>query len=297
MVVFSLKAKTYYRAMRLNNVIRALEVGQIPLLAFSPPAIESAIEFATTKYDGVVVEAEHNPYDIKALRDYLQYMLNRKQIVDSATVTPAVTPIIRIPPNGGEMNQWLAKQVLDIGAYGVVWPHVSTVEQAYNAVAACRYPRAKGSPAFEPQGVRGDQPVHAARYWGITPQDYYKKADVWPLAPDGELLVIIMCEDVLAIDNLPRMLKEVPGIGVVLIGEGDLSQNLGYPRQYEHPAVIEAMTAIRRICAEHNVVCGHPHVDAQNAQRVVDDGYKLLLAAPARTYAGLDACRRITGRT
>ena len=31
-----------------------------------------------------------------------------------------------------------------------------------------------------------------------------------------------MCEDVSAIDNLPRILKEVPGIGVVLIGEGDL---------------------------------------------------------------------------
>jgi 4-hydroxy-2-oxoheptanedioate aldolase len=283
--------------MRLNNVIRTLEAGQIPIAAFSPPTIESAIEFATTTYDGVVFEAEHNPYDIKALRDCLQYMLHRKQIVESASVMPAVTPLIRIPPNGGEMNQWLAKQVLDIGAYGVVWPHISTVEQAYNAVSACRYPRPAGAPAYEPQGIRGDQPVHAARYWGITPQEYYRKADVWPLAPDGEILVIIMCEDVVAIDNLPRILQDVPGIGVVLIGEGDLSQNLGYPRQYEHPAVVEAMTTIRRICAEHQVICGHPHVDTQNAARVVDEGYRFLMTAPARTYAGLDACRKTTGRT
>ena len=155
---------------RLNSIIRALEHGQIPITAFLPPTIESAIEFATTKYDGVVFEAEHNPYDIRTLRDCLQYMLNRKQLVESASVTAAVTPIIRIPPNGGELNQFLAKQVLDIGSYGVVWPHVSTVEQAYNAVSACRYPRAKGSPAYEPEGIRGDQPVHAARYWGITPQ-------------------------------------------------------------------------------------------------------------------------------
>jgi 4-hydroxy-2-oxoheptanedioate aldolase len=283
--------------MRLNNVIALLEQGRTPITAFSPPTIESAIEFATTKYDGVVFESEHNPYDIKALRDCLQYMLNRKQIVERGSVSPAVTPIIRIPPNGGEMNQWLAKQVLDIGAYGVVWPHISTVEQAYNAVSSCRYPRAKGSPAYEPEGMRGDQPVHAARYWGITPQEYYKKADVWPLAPDGELLVIIMCEDVVAIDNLPRMLKEVKGIGVVLIGEGDLSQNLGHPRQYDHPALVEAMTAIRRICDEHGVVCGHPHVETANAQRVIDEGYKFLMAAPTRSFAGLDACRKITGRT
>jgi 4-hydroxy-2-oxoheptanedioate aldolase len=136
--------------------------------------------------------------------------------------------------------------------------------------------------------------VAAARYWGLTTQEYYPKADVWPLNPSGEILVIIMCEDVVAIDNLPEMLREVPGIGVVLIGEGDLSQNLGFPRQYEHPAVVEAMTAIRRICAEHDVVCGHPHVDAGNAQRVVEEGYRFLIAAPTRSFAGLEACRKLT---
>jgi 4-hydroxy-2-oxoheptanedioate aldolase len=103
-----------------------------------------------------------------------------------------------------------------------------------------------------------------------------------------------MCEDVHAIDNLPEILREVPGVGVVLIGEGDLSQNLGHPRQYDHPAVVEAMTAIRRICQEHNVACGHPHVDAGNAQKAVDEGYRFLVAAPVRSYSGLEACRRIT---
>jgi 4-hydroxy-2-oxoheptanedioate aldolase len=282
---------------RFNSVIRALEQGQIPITTFSPPSIESAIALATTTYDGVVFEAEHNPYDIATLRDCLQYMLNRKQILERGSLSPAVTPLIRIPPNGNEMNQWMAKQVLDIGAYGVIWPRISTSEQAYNAVASCRYPRPKTAPAYEPAGLRGDQPVHAARYWGITPQEYYAKADVWPLAPHGEILVIIMCEDVDAVDNLPRILEEVKGIGVVLIGEGDLSQNLGYPRQYDHPAVVEAMTAIRRVCSEQGVPCGHPHVEPQNAQRVVDEGYKFLMAAPARTFMSLDTCRKITGRT
>jgi 4-hydroxy-2-oxoheptanedioate aldolase len=56
------------------------------------------------------------------------------------------------------------------------------------------------------------------------------------------------------------------------------------------------MTAIRRICAEHGVPCGHPHVDAQKAQKVVDEGYRFVMAAPARTFAGLEACRKVTGR-
>ena len=282
---------------RLNNVIRLLEEGRVPITTFSPPSTDSAVALSAAAYDGVTFELEHNPYDIVTLRDCLQYMLNRRQILDRGSLAPAVTPMVRIPANGGDMNQWLAKQVLDIGVYGVIWPRVSTVEQAYNAVAACRYPRPKSSPIYEPEGQRGDNPVHAARYWGISPQEYYKKADVWPLAPHGEILVVIQCEQVQAIDNLPRILKEVRGIGVVLIGEGDLSQNLGYPRQYDHPAVVEAMTAIRRICSENGVACGHPHVDAGNAQKVLDEGYRFVMSAPGRTFTGLEACRKVSGRT
>ena len=282
---------------RLNNVIRLLAEGKVPIATFSPPSIDSAVALSATAYDAVVFETEHNPYDIKDLRDCLQYMLNRRQILDRGSMVPAVTPLVRIPANGGDLNQWLAKQVLDVGFFGVVWPHVSTVDEAYNAVASCRYPRPRSARGFEPEGQRGDNPVHAARYWGLTPQEYYARADVWPLAPHGEILVVIQCEHARAIDNLPLILKKVPGIGVVLIGEGDLSQSLGYPRQYDHPAVVEAMTAIRRVCAEHGVACGHPHVDATNAQTVMDEGYRFVMAAPGRTFAGLEACRTVTGRT
>jgi 4-hydroxy-2-oxoheptanedioate aldolase len=281
---------------RLNGVIRVLESGGTAITAFSTVDVETALAYSASAYDGIVFEMEHGPYDNRALRDALQYMLNRRQLVHGETLAPAVTPIVRIPPNGGERNQWIAKQVLDSGVYGVVWPHVSTVEDAYNAVAACRYPRPREAPHYEPEGQRGDAPAAAARYWGLTQQEYYARADVWPLNPAGEVLVIIMCEEVRAIDELPRMLREVPGIGVVLIGEGDLSQNLGYPRQYEHPVVAAAMGDILRICQEHGVPCGHPHVDTGNAARLVEAGYRFLMAAPTRSYAGLEAALRHTGR-
>ena len=126
---------------RLNGVIRALEQGQTAFAAFTPAETDAALAFSTASYDAIVFEMEHNPWDARMLRDCLQYMLSRRQIVESASLAPAVTPFVRIPPNGNEKNQWLAKQALDLGAYGIVWPHISTVEQAYNAVAACRYPR------------------------------------------------------------------------------------------------------------------------------------------------------------
>ena len=110
---------------RLNGVIRALEQGQPTFTAFTIADIENALAFSQSKYDGVVFEMEHNPWDIHMLRDCLQYMLNRRQIVDAKSVAPTVTPLVRIPPNGGELSQVFAKQALDLGIYGIIWPHIS----------------------------------------------------------------------------------------------------------------------------------------------------------------------------
>ena len=280
---------------RLNSIIRAFESGKHAFAAFSKLDRQSAIEMSDAPYDGIVFEMEHNPYDVAGLGDALQYMLNRKAIATSGSVAPGVTPIARIPANGVEMNQSFAKQVLDRGAYGVIWPHVATVEQAYNAVASCRYARPKGAALYEPKGVRGDGPATAARYWGLSMSDYYAKADVWPLAPQGEILVGLMCESTQAIENLDAMLANVPGIGFILIGEGDLSQELGYARQYEHPVVVDAMREIVEICHRHNVVVGNPHVTAKNHRRLLEEGYRFLMAAPQRTYGVVGLAREMAG--
>ncbi|EUB95457.1 HpcH/HpaI aldolase [Rhizobium sp. CF080] len=281
---------------RLNGIIRALEQGKHVVMSFAKPEIEEAIVFSTSKYDGIVIEMEHGVWDGRALRDSMQFLLNRAEIVKSGSLAPKVTPIVRIPPNGAEKNQWLAKQALDLGVYGVVWPHISTVEEAYNAVSACRYPRLNSAPRYEPAGVRGDGPHAACRYWGITNQEYYKKADVWPLAPDGEVLVLLMIEDTVGIKNLPDILQNVPGIGGILIGEGDLSQELGYPRQYEHPVVLEAMAEIVATCKRFNVPVGHPHVEPENVERVISEGYRILITPPKRSFASLDNTLKLVGR-
>ncbi|MGH7113259.1 MAG: aldolase/citrate lyase family protein, partial [Stellaceae bacterium] len=104
------------------------------------------------------------------------------------------------------------------------------------------------------------------------------------------------CEEVRAIKNLPKMLEEVPGIGVVIIGEGDLSQDLGYPRQYEHPTVSSAIDEILAICKAHNVPCGHPHVDSKNIEMLLEKGFRYLMPAPAYSFAALELGRKASGR-
>jgi len=280
---------------RLNGIIRALESGRPAFTCFQPPEVDSAYAIQSTKFDGVVWEMEHNPWDGRALRDCLQYMLNRGQIVKGGSLAPAVTPMVRIPVNGVEKAQWQAKQALDLGCYGVVFPHISTAEEAYNAVAACRYPRLSSAKNFEPQGIRGDGPHGAVRYWGLSQQEYYAKADVWPLVPNGEICCILQIEDMRGVENLDAMLSKVKGIGAILIGEGDLGQELGIPRQYEHPELLKQMARVVETCKKHNVIVGHPHVEAGNCERIIKEGYRFLMCAPVRSYNHLDKTRAAAG--
>src|SRR2546428_34438 len=184
---------------RLNGVIKALEEGKTAFVGFAPVDIETASGLANSSYDGIAFEMEHAPMSAPALRDALQYMLDRRQILQSGTLAPRVTPMVRIPPNGGAMNQRIAKQVLDIG--------------------------------------------------------------------------------------------------VVLIGEGDLSQELGRPREYEHPVVAEAINRILTICQQHNVPCGHPHPDARNIERLIASGYRFLIPSVPRSFSVLEQGRKLAGRS
>lgn len=282
---------------RLNAAIAALENGGTAFVGWGALEIGAAQALAASAFDAVLIDFEHTPFDVGALRNALHYMLDRRQILTSGSLAPAVAPLVRIPPNGGEMNQWVAKQVLDNGAYGVMWPHVSTVEEARNAVAACRYSRPPGSARFVPAGKRGDGPRAAARYWGLTMPEYYERADVWPLDPQGEILVGIQCEERVAIDNLPDILAQVPGIGVVMIGDGDLSHDLGVRHQFEHPTLLSAMAEILAICKQFDVPCGRPRCDVNNVERLVAEGYRWMIPAQTTGSAALELGRRAAGRT
>jgi 4-hydroxy-2-oxoheptanedioate aldolase len=51
-----------------------------------------------------------------------------------------------------------------------------------------------------------------------------------------------------------------------------------------------------RICKEFNVPVGHPHVDSNNVQEVLDEGYRFLMPTSGRSFADLQKGRQIAGR-
>ena len=221
--------------------------------------------------------------------------MNRKKISENGTLQADPAPFVRIPPNTRERNQWVMKQALDAGVYGLVLPHLDNVEDAKAAVAAARYPQVPGAADFEPEGERGWWYRIAPRYWGLTPAEYYDAADLWPLDPDGNLLLIGIIEDPVGVKNVRDILREVPGIGCIWAGPGDMSGAMGHKGNANHPEVQANLMTILEACREFGVPCA-TGCTAEEVPMRLEQGFRIIITAPEKTTKGLDEGRRIAGR-
>ena len=281
---------------RLNNVIELIESGKPAFGPFMQPgSIPDATWIASSNYDFVVYELEHAAFSLTGLRLSLQFMLDRREIAESGSVAPRVTPFVRIPVNGREQSQWIVKQVLDIGVYGIVFPMINTPEDAVAAIQAARYIQAAGAPDQEPVGRRGHAPGSALRYWGLDQPEYFDRADVWPLDPHGEILPILQCETIQGVENLPAILDAVPAPGLILISESDLSVSMGLKGQ-PGPQVDEAVQRARLVCQERGVPYGSPQVSMANVEQRIAEGFSFLMPGPTRESAALNRGRELAGR-
>ncbi len=187
---------------------------------------ESAVGHAADRaFDFVVYDLEHTPFDIPRLAEYLQWLIDRRTIAAEG-LTATKTVFVRMPVNSREMNEWVAKNVLDTGVHGLVFPHTETVDQVLHAVQTMRYPQAPGVADSEPAGIRGSSPAIAARYWGLSGGEYRQRADIWRLDPAGSLIPIFIIENRTGVENvraIARALSE-SNIGAILwAGSGDMS--------------------------------------------------------------------------
>ena len=235
---------------RLNGVIAAFERGE--------PAFNGESHI-------MMPDMEHNPFGMDALE------LRLAALRPAGSAHPTMAPILRIPYEGDQDHKHFIKQLLDAGFMGIVLPHVKTADEVRRFVQAMRYPPQQGSRYPEPVGVRGWSPGGATALWGLTAEEYARKADVWPLNPEGELLAIIMIETVEAVENIEEILS-VPGLSAVMIGGSDLSLSYGVGTpapNSSHPVVLAAIERVARACVAHRKLCGSyqsPDVAARIAQ-------------------------------
>lgn len=260
--------------LHLNPVIDKLAKGQ-PVFGLQAAdlSLQNARTTARAAVDFVYVDMEHNPLNFDALQIFLLGMSDRGTVLKKGNLQPNVALFARFPPEA-DQSAWVVKQALDIGLMGVIFNGVDTKEQALAAVQSMRYPQMRGSPYREPAGKRGSGAANATWAWGVTGEEYERRADLWPLNPEGDLLAIIMIESVEGVKNLDEILS-VPGVGMVFIGAaGDLHLSLGVPQN--SPEVEAARQTILKGCLAHKVACGITATTPSDIIKRLNEGWKMI---------------------
>jgi len=213
--------------MRKNTVKQALREGKLQLGTgfgqFRSPDVPRILGAAG--FHWAFVDTEHGGFDLETVQDICRV---------SALV--GFCPIVRV----ADLQYSLVARALDCGAQGIIFPRVESAELLARAVSWCRFP---------PVGVRG---------YGLTPLhiDHEKASFAQVIDHMNEnTLVVLQIETVKAFEMRDELLS-TPGIDAVLVGPADLSISLGVPGDFDHPKMVETITAIVASCRQHGVIPG-----------------------------------------
>jgi 4-hydroxy-2-oxoheptanedioate aldolase len=241
----------------LNPVRRAIAEGRATVgYLVSMASVQLVQALARTGVDWLMIDTEHAPIGIESVA----------ALVAATGGTPA-TPIVRVR---GTQPEWV-KPVLDCGALGVVFPQVATRAEAEATVRAVRY---------APVGRRGYGPTYAALRWGLSSLDYLAAAN-------EAVLNVVLIESLGGVEALDEILK-VPGLDVVAVARGDLSENLGVAGQFDHPRLREVVArAEGKVLAAGRVALGGIAFSPEEARAMIARGHRfVVLGSDAALIAG-----------
>jgi len=254
--LLSAKPNPDYEPERVNKAIELLEKGQPVYYTYGvkPPdypwTIEEAYErgkaMSQTWADMIVYNLEHGAFDMTALRAYMQGLYDGGP-TPSGHPTPAVIvvlPILGISPEAVEGSHWMIHQALAHGVHGLHLARARDPEAVRRFIRIARYPiHEQGLNRGLQGGLRGmGSNAFAQKIWNLSKAEYFNKADVWPLNPEGELLLGLKIEDPQALAMVEQT-ATIPGIGFLESGPRDMGLSYGYLEGRADPPLPEEVIA------------------------------------------------------
>ncbi len=242
---------------RINKAIELLEQDQpVYYDSTSNFTYENGKAMASTWADYIRLDLEHGAFDMPGVDQFMRGLVDGGP-TQSGHRTPAV--IAELPFDGSSRevvaaNAWIAKQLLARGVHGLILCHAESPEGVQALIEAIRYPLQASDPAGKLGiGLRGHGgEKSAAHIWGVEQKDYMRKADPWPLNPDGELLIGVKMENRRAAQRCEETAR-VPGLAFGEWGLGDMALSFGYAEKPSFPLppeLEEVRTRIWNACKE-----------------------------------------------
>jgi 4-hydroxy-2-oxoheptanedioate aldolase len=243
--------------MRANHARRRLKAGEPSIGTWlSLPSPESAEYVSRIGFDWLVIDAEHNPIDIRTLAQMF-----------AAMAASDTAPMVRLPWNTPENF----KRVLDAGAWGMVVPMVNSREEAERAVEAARY---------YPDGNRSVGGGRFPMSFDAGAEEYFRNAN-------EEILVVLQIEHIRGVENADAILS-VPGVDACFIGPNDLAASmglgLGVPLESDIPPLMEAIAEIKAACLRHGVAPGIHCSSAAGINQRIAEGFQFCAMASELRY-------------
>jgi len=149
-------------------------------------------------------------------------------------------------------------------------------------------------------GTRPDAVGMAPKVWGMSEAEYTRKADLWPLNPDGELVNWTIVESKEGLARV-REIAAVKGIGVLWPGAGTLrgvfsTQAADGSRVADPVAWEAAIQQVLAACKEFNVPCGYPS-NASDIEMRMKQGFSVFVMGWGDAgFQTIDIGRKAAGR-
>jgi 4-hydroxy-2-oxoheptanedioate aldolase len=220
---------------RINKAIDLLAQGQ-PIYygggggGGAESAFERGKKAAQTAADYINYNLEHGSFEMEELRQFMLGLVAGGP-TKSGHRTPAVIvtlPMYALDAAQMRANNWIIHQILNTGVHGMLLTHADSPEAIRTFVQSSRYPHAPPAPGLpHDSGLeRGaGSESFAAQIWGMSGPEYMRKADPWPLSPDGELLLGLKIETRWALANAEESAR-IAGISFAEWGPTDMGLSL-----------------------------------------------------------------------
>jgi len=232
--------------MRENRTKHLLREGKTAIggwVCSDDPGITELM--ADVGFDFVVVDTEHAPQTALTMQAHMMAMKDT-----------AATSVVRVLWN----DFVRVKQLLDVGAEGIVFPWVGSPEHAEAAVRSTRYP---------PRGIRGWGPRRAIRY-AENARDYYAHAD-------DNILVLCQIETQEALENVEAIAR-VEGVDALMIGPADFSIGIGVPLDWECEKFMASVRRVRDAAEAAGIAFGVITSGIDLARRWIAEGARVVIA-------------------
>jgi 4-hydroxy-2-oxoheptanedioate aldolase len=293
-------------ADRLNPMIALHEAGQ-PVFGLYAPAnrggrggvpagpqktpLELAHETVAFESSDYVFTGSMEGSVDRGLPDWAAYVGALQHAGANARTHPLVVKTPKISDDPAAAIDNISRQ-LNSGASGVMFVAVESAEEVRQGLAAMRF-RSNG-------GTRPDAVGDAPAYWGVSEAEYRRRADLWPLNPDGELINWTIVESHEGLANV-REIAAVEGIGVLWPGAGTLRglfSTVGPDgeRVLDEEAWEAAIQKVLAACKEFDVPCGYP-ANAGDIETRMEQGFSVFVMGWGEGgFETIDIGRRVSKR-